>query len=470
MIRRATLLLAGVAIGASVTGVIFSADIPARAAGDDSTYKEMSLFGDVFERVRAQYVTPPDEQKMIEDAINGMLSGLDPHSSYMTAEESEEMRDESKGEFGGLGIEVTMEDEVVKVVAPIDDTPAAKAGVMAGDKIIEIDHQSVRGMSLNDAVDLMRGNVGEPIDVTIMRDGVDKPIDMTIVRGVIPMNSVKARVENDDVGYIRISTFMNEKLDENLKDAIEKIQSEVPEDKLKGYILDLRLNPGGFLNQAVAVSDTFLTGGEVVSTRGRNPQETRRFDAGPGDLTNGKPLIVLINGGSASASEIVAGALHDLKRATLVGTRSFGKGSVQTIVPLGNEGSLRLTTALYYTPSGTSIQGTGIEPDIIVQQKLPDDIKDLVVPEGESSLRGHIQGADETDSGSGSVAYVPQDPKDDVQLQYAIDLIEGTKTDPSYPADPNKAVQELQSEEQQTQAAATTDSKTDDTKTDEKAN
>ncbi len=452
MIRRATLLLAGAVIGASATGLLVSADIPARAASDDSTYREMSLFGDVFERVRSQYVSPPDEEKMIQDAINGMLSGLDPHSSYMTAEESEEMRDQSKGEFGGLGIEVTMEDEVVKVVAPIDDTPAANAGVLAGDSIVEIDGESVRGMSLNDAVDRMRGEVGEPIDITIIRDGVAKPIEMTIVRGVIPVQSVKWRIENDNIGYIRISTFMNEKLDESLNEAIEEIRAEVPDDQLKGYILDLRLNPGGFLNQAVAVADTFLDEGEVVSTRGRNASETRRFDAGPGDLTNGKPLIVLVNGGSASASEIVAGALQDLKRATLVGTRTFGKGSVQTIVPLGVEGSLRLTTALYYTPSGTSIQGTGISPDITVEQVLPEDLEGVIRPEGESALRGHIQGDEETDAGSGSVAYVPRETEDDVQLKYAIDLLEGNITDAAFPADPAKAVEELQAAKAEAEA------------------
>ena len=377
-----------------------------------------------------------------------MLSGLDPHSSYMTAEESSEMRDQSKGEFGGLGIEVTMEDDVVKVVAPIDDTPAANAGVLAGDMIVEIDGESVRGMSLNDAVDHMRGEVGEPIDITILRDGVTKPIEMTIVRGVIPVQSVKWRIEDDNIGYIRLTTFMNEKLDESLNEAIDEIKAEVPEDQLKGYILDLRLNPGGFLNQAVAVADTFLDEGEVVSTRGRNAEETRRFNAGPGDLTDGKPLVVLVNGGSASASEIVAGALHDLKRATLVGTRTFGKGSVQTIVPLGGDGSLRLTTALYYTPSGTSIQGTGIEPDIIVEQTLPDDLEGVIRPEGESSLRGHIQGDEETDQGSGSVAYVPRETKDDVQLKYAIDLIEGNIKNDAYPADPAKAVEELQAAKQ----------------------
>ncbi|TCT35347.1 S41 family peptidase [Martelella mediterranea] len=453
MIRRATLLLAGVVIGASATGFLVSSDIPARAASDDSTYREMSLFGDVFERVRSQYVTPPDEEKMIQDAINGMLKGLDPHSSYMTAEESMEMRDESKGEFGGLGIEVTMEDEAVKVVAPIDDTPASEAGVLAGDKIIEIDGESVRGMTLNDAVDRMRGEVGEPIDITILRDGVTKPIEMTIKRGIIQVQSVKWRVENDDIGYIRLTTFMNEKLDESLEEAIKEIQAQVPEDKLKGYVLDLRLNPGGFLNQAVSVSDTFLDEGEVVSTRGRDERETRRFSAGPGDLTNGKPIVVLVNGGSASASEIVAGALHDLKRATLVGTRTFGKGSVQTIVPLGDQGSLRLTTALYYTPSGTSIQGTGIEPDIIVEQKLPEDLEGLIRPEGESALRGHIEGDQETDEGSGSVAYVPREPEDDVQLQYAIGLLEGTEKNDAFPADPRKAVEELQAKAHDQQAA-----------------
>ena len=437
MIRRASLVLVGALMGATAMSVIYSAGVPAEAAGA-STYKELSVFGDVFERVRAQYVTPPAEDKLIENAINGMLSSLDPHSSYMNAKDAEDMRTQTKGEFGGLGIEVTMEDELVKVITPIDDTPAAKAGVLSGDYISEIDGQSVRGLKLEDAVEKMRGAVNTPIKLTLIRKGADKPIELTIIRDVVAVQAVKSRVE-DDVGYLRIISF-TEKTYPDMEKAIEKIKKTVPADKLKGYVLDLRLNPGGLLDQAINVSDALLERGEVVSTRGRNPDETRRFNAGPGDLTDGKPVIVLINGGSASASEIVAGALQDLRRATVLGTRSFGKGSVQTIIPLGENGALRLTTALYYTPSGRSIQGTGITPDIKVDEPLPDELKGKMVTEGESSLRGHIKGQSETDEGSGSVAYVPPDPKDDVQLNYALDLLRGKKTDPSFPPNPDKAV------------------------------
>ena len=437
MIRRASLVLVGALMGATAMSVIYSAGVPAEAAGS-STYKELSVFGDVFERVRAQYVTPPAEDKLIENAINGMLSSLDPHSSYMNAKDAEDMRTQTKGEFGGLGIEVTMEDELVKAITPIDDTPAAKAGVLAGDYISEIDGQSVRGLKLEDAVEKMRGAVNTPIKLTLIRKGADKPIELTIVRDVVAVQAVKSRVE-DDVGYLRVISF-TEKTYPDLEKAIEKIKKTVPADKLKGYVLDLRLNPGGLLDQAIQVSDALLQRGEVVSTRGRNPDETRRFNAGPGDLTDGKPVVVLINGGSASASEIVAGALQDLRRATVLGTRSFGKGSVQTIIPLGENGALRLTTALYYTPSGRSIQGTGITPDIKVEEPLPDDLKGKMTTEGESSLRGHIKGQSETDEGSGSVAYVPPDPKDDVQLNYALDLLRGKKTDPSFPPNPDKAV------------------------------
>jgi carboxyl-terminal processing protease len=437
MIRRASLVLVGALMGATAMSVIYSAGVPAEAAGA-STYKELSVFGDVFERVRAQYVTPPAEDKLIENAINGMLSSLDPHSSYMNAKDAADMQTQTKGEFGGLGIEVTMEDELVKVITPIDDTPAAKAGVLAGDYISEIDGQSVRGLKLEDAVEKMRGPVNTPIKLTLIRKGADKPIELTIVRDVVAVQAVKSRVE-DDVGYLRVISF-TEKTYPDLEKAIEKIKKTVPADKLKGYVLDLRLNPGGLLDQAIQVSDALLQRGEVVSTRGRNPDETRRFNAGPGDLTDGKPVIVLINGGSAAASEVVAGALQDHKRATVPGTRSFGKGSVQTIIPLGENGALRLTTALYYTPSGRSIQGTGITPDIKVEEPLPDDLKGKMTTEGESSLRGHIKGQSETDEGSGSVAYVPPDPKDDVQLNYALDLLRGKKTDPSFPPNPDKAV------------------------------
>ncbi len=437
MIRRASLVLVGALMGATAMSVIYSAGVPAEAAGA-STYKELSVFGDVFERVRAQYVTPPAEDKLIENAINGMLSSLDPHSSYMNAKDAADMQTQTRGEFGGLGIEVTMEDELVKVITPIDDTPAAKAGVLAGDYISEIDGQSVRGLKLEDAVEKMRGPVNTPIKLTLIRKGADKPIELTVVRDVVAVQAVKSRVE-DDVGYLRVISF-TEKTYPDLEKAIEKIKKTVPADKLKGYVLDLRLNPGGLLDQAIQVSDALLQRGEVVSTRGRNADETRRWNAGPGDLTDGQPVIVLINGGSASASEIVAGALQDLRRATVLGTRSFGKGSVQTIIPLGENGALRLTTALYYTPSGRSIQGTGITPDIKVEEPLPDDLKGKMVTEGESSLRGHIKGQSETDEGSGSVAYVPPDPKDDVQLNYALDLLRGKKTDPSFPPNPDKAV------------------------------
>ncbi|QRM53596.1 S41 family peptidase [Sinorhizobium sp. BG8] len=436
MIRRASLVLVGALMGATAMSVIYSVTMPAEAAGS-STYRELSIFGDVFERVRAQYVTPPKEDLLIENAINGMLSSLDPHSSYMNSRDAEDMRTQTRGEFGGLGIEVTMEDELVKVITPIDDTPASRAGVLAGDLIAKIDGQDVRGLKLEEAVEKMRGAVNTPIKLTLIRKGADKPIELTIMRDIIAVKAVKFRVEND-VGYLRVISF-TEKTYDDLEAAITKIKEQVPADKLKGYVLDLRLNPGGLLDQAINVSDAFLERGEVVSTRGRNEDETRRFNASPGDLSDGKPVIVLVNGGSASASEIVAGALQDLRRATVLGTRSFGKGSVQTIIPMGDAGALRLTTALYYTPSGKSIQGTGITPDIKVEQPLPADLQGKLESAGESSLRGHIQGQSETEEGSGSSAYVPPEPKDDIQLQYALSLLRGEKTDPAFPANPEKA-------------------------------
>ncbi|WP_097137768.1 S41 family peptidase [Rhizobium subbaraonis] len=436
MIRRASLVLVGALMGATAMSAIYSVTAPAEAAGS-STYRELSIFGDVFERVRAQYVTPPKEDQLIENAINGMLTSLDPHSSYMNAKDAEDMRTQTRGEFGGLGIEVTMEDELVKVITPIDDTPAARAGVLAGDLISKIDGADVRGLKLEEAVDKMRGKVNTPIKLTLIRKGADKPIELEIMRDIIAVKAVKYRVEND-VGYLRVISF-TEKTFDDLEKGIEKIKADVPADKLKGYVLDLRLNPGGLLDQAINVSDAFLERGEVVSTRGRNEDETRRFNASPGDLTDGKPLIVLVNGGSASASEIVAGALQDLRRATVVGTRSFGKGSVQTIIPLGDAGALRLTTALYYTPSGKSIQGTGITPDIKVDQPLPPELQGKLETAGESSLRGHIKGQSENEEGSGSAAYVPPEAKDDLQLQYALELLRGEKTDPSFPANPEKA-------------------------------
>src|SRR5436309_5888886 len=333
------LILLGAAAGAALTLLATQPRIgvmgaSARAAGAD-TYRQLNLFGDVFERVRSDYVEKPDDSKLVESAINGMLNGLDPHSSYMDSKSFRDMQVQTRGEFGGLGIEVTMEDGLVKVVTPIDETPAAKAGVMANDVITQLDGEQVQGLTLNQAVEKMRGPVNTKIKLTIMRKGQDKPIEVAITRDIIRVRSVRSRTEGDDVGFIRISQF-NEQTSEGLKKAITDITTQIQKDKLKGYILDLRNNPGGLLDQAISVSDAFLERGEIVSTRGRNAEETQRYSARPGDLTNGKPVIVLVNGGSASASEIVAGALQDHKRSTVLGTRSFGKGSVQTIIPLGN--------------------------------------------------------------------------------------------------------------------------------------
>ena len=390
----------------------------------------------MFERVRADYVEKPDDAKLIEAAINGMLAGLDPHSSYMEPKAFRDMQVQTRGEFGGLGIEVTMEDGLIKVVAPIDDTPAAKAGVMSNDIITHLDDEQVQGLTLNQAVEKMRGPVNTKIKLKIMRKGQDKAIEVSITRDIIRVRSVRWRVEGEDIGFIRVSQF-NEQTTEGLKKAFAEIAAKIPNDKLKGYILDLRNNPGGLLDQAISVSDAFLEKGEIVSTRGRNADETQRFSARTGDLTKGKPIIILINGGSASASEIVAGALQDHKRATLIGTRTFGKGSVQTIIPLGsNNGALRLTTARYFTPSGRSIQAKGIMPDIEVLQDVPEELKARTDTKGEASLRGHLKsdGQEQT----GSQAYVPPDPKDDKALKNAMDLIRGVTTHAAFPPNPKK--------------------------------
>src|ERR1700758_847964 len=356
MMRKTSIVLLSAATGAALTLFVTQPRVlmgsSARAATAD-TYRQLNLFGDVFERVRSDYVEKPDDSKLVESAISGMLSGLDPHSSYMDAKSFRDMQVQTRGEFGGLGIEVTMEDGLIKVVSPIDDTPASKAGIMANDIITTLDDEAVLGLTLNQAVEKMRGPVNTKIRLKIIRKGLDNPLDVTLVRDNIRVRSVRARTEGDDIGYIRITTF-NEQTTEGLKREINNLNNQIG-DKLKGYIIDLRNNPGGLLEEAVTVSDAVLERGEIVSTRGRNAEETQRRSAHPGDLSKGKQLIVLINGGFASASEIVAGALQDHKRATLVGTRSFGKGSVQTIIPLGaGNGALRLTTARYYTPSGKS--------------------------------------------------------------------------------------------------------------------
>ncbi|MCW5682676.1 MAG: S41 family peptidase, partial [Xanthobacteraceae bacterium] len=328
------------------------------------------------------------------------------------------------------------EDGLVKVVAPIDDTPAAKAGIRANDLITHLDDEAVQGMTLNQAVEKMRGPVNTKIKLRIMRKGADKPIDVAITRDVIRVRSVRSRIEGNDVGYIRITQF-NEQTTENLKKAIADITAKVSTDKLKGYILDLRNNGGGLLDQAIAVSDAFLERGEIVSTRGRT-DGAQRHNARPGDVINGKPLIVLTNGGSASASEIVAGALQDHKRATLLGSRTFGKGSVQTVIPIGNFGALKLTTARYYTPSGKSIQAKGITPDIELVQDLPDELKGKFEPKGEASLKGHLK-TQEGEEQAGSPAYIPPDPKDDKQLNLALDLLRGIQKHSAFPPNP-KAV------------------------------
>jgi carboxyl-terminal processing protease len=409
----------------------------ARAAASD-TYRTLNLFGDVFERVRADYVEKPDDSKLVESAINGMLAGLDPHSSYMDPKSFRDMQVQTRGEFGGLGIEVTMEDGLVKVVAPIEDTPAAKAGVMANDVITHLDDAAVQGLTLNQVVDKIRGPVNTKIKLTIVREGAEKPIEVTIVRDIIRVKSVRWHPEGSDIGYIRITQF-NEQTTDGLKQAINELNAQLGADKIKGYVVDLRNNPGGLLDQAISVSDTFLEKGEIVSTRGRNPGETQRFNARPGDMTKGKLVIVLINGGSASASEIVAGALQDQKRATLIGTRSFGKGSVQTIIPLGGgNGALRLTTARYYTPSGRSIQATGITPDIEVLQDVPDNMKAQIDTKGEASLRGHLkaEGAEQT----GSQSFVPPNESDDKAIKMALELLRGTATNGAFPPNPKAAV------------------------------
>jgi len=440
--RKTFLLLLGAASGAALTLLAIQPRLlpigfgsSAKAAASD-TYRQLNLFGDVFERVRADYVEKPDDSKLIESAINGMLAGLDPHSSYMEPKAFRDMQVQTRGEFGGLGIEVTMEDGLIKVVAPIDDTPAAKAGVMANDIITKLDDEQVQGLTLNQAVEKMRGPVNTKIKLTITRKGQDKPTEISITRDVIRVRAVRSRVE-DDIGYIRISQF-NEQTTDNLKKAISELQTQLPADKLKGYVIDLRNNPGGLLDQAISVSDAFLERGEIVSTRGRNAEETQRFSARAGDQLKGKPVIVLINGGSASASEIVAGALQDHKRATLIGTRSFGKGSVQTIIPLGaGNGALRLTTARYFTPSGKSIQAKGISPDIEVLQDVPEELKARTDTKGEASLRGHLKA--DGDEGAGSQSYVPPDPKNDKALQMSLNLIRGVTTNSAFPPNQKRA-------------------------------
>ena len=442
MIRKLSLLLAGTVMGASVMSLTYGSanylfNRQAIAASVD-TYKQLNIFGDIFARVRAQYVTEPSDEELVKNAIDGMLLSLDPHSSYLTSTEYSDMRDQTRGKFGGVGIQITPEEgKLIKVVSPIDGTPAARAGILSGDLIIKIDGTDVRELGFTGSVHKMRGPVDALVVLTIQRKGDEEPFDVTIRRAIIRQNPVEHSIERDTIGYLRISNF-NELTLDGLTEAIKKISHEVGVEKIEGYILDLRSNPGGLLDQAISISDVFLERGEIVSTRGRNQGETRRYTARPGDNTSGKPVIILVDGGSASASEIVAGALQDHKRATIIGSRSFGKGSVQTIIPLGSDsGALRLTTALYYTPSGRSIQAKGIFPDIPISQNVPEELKEYTEFRSEAQLSGHIISPQENDSDSGSISYRPKNKEEDQQLNYALDLLLGIEKHDAFPPNLN---------------------------------
>jgi carboxyl-terminal processing protease len=429
----------GVVAGALIVTQWVGPLVAQTAGKDTSVYQQLDLFGDVFERIRAQYVEEVDSKKLIEAAVNGMLTSLDPHSSYMNAEDYAAMQVETKGEFGGLGIEVTQQDGYVKVVSPIDGTPADKAGITSGDLIIKVDGKSVNGLTMDQAVDLMRGPIGSEIIITVVREGVKEPFDVSIIRDTIKVAAVKGRLIGTTI-VVRITSFTDQTFS-GLQSELKKAADEAGGmDKVTGVVLDLRNNPGGLLMQAVDVSDAFLTEGEIVSTRGRNPQDNERFNATEGDLTNGKPVVVLINGGSASASEIVAGALQDHHRAIVVGTKSFGKGSVQTIIPVRGEGAMRLTTSRYYTPSGRSIQALGVMPDIVVNQPpvdpnatpAEDKAKDANQMTSEADLNGILSNDSMTDEEKKLLeeerAHTEEASKlrdDDFQLAYAIDILRG---------------------------------------------
>ncbi len=423
--------LAGIIATTQVAGPLLAQEADRKA----SVYEQLDLFGDIFERIRAQYVEEVEPEDLIEAAIDGMLTSLDPHSSYLSPDDAEQMRVQTRGEFGGLGIEVTQEEGFVKVVSPIDGTPADEAGIEAGDFITHVDGESILGLTLDKAVDLMRGPVGSEIIITVVREGESDPFDVTIIRDTIKLTAVRARTEGTSV-VLRVTTFNDQtfpNLEEGLNEQIEEIGGL---DKVNGVVLDLRNNPGGLLTQAIKVSDAFLNEGEIVSTRGRDPSDGERFNATPGDLAEGKPIVVLINGGSASASEIVAGALQDHRRAIVVGTKSFGKGSVQTVMPLRGDGAMRLTTSRYYTPSGRSIQSLGVSPDIIVEQPRStpptDEEEDDARTRSEADLRGSLNNDSLSED---EVRQIEEDRakaeataelrEEDYQLAYAIDILKG---------------------------------------------
>ena len=436
------------ALGGTVAGAVLTTQfagplIAQEAAKTSSVYEQLDLFGDIFERIRGQYVEEVEPKELIEAAINGMLTSLDPHSSYLPPDDFDDMQVQTRGEFGGLGIEVTQEDGFVKVVSPMDDTPAAAAGIQSGDFITQVNGETLMGLMLDEAVEKMRGPVGSEIVLTIAREGVTEPFDVSIIRDTIKLTAVRSRVVGDAI-VLRVTTF-NDQTFPNLEAGLKKSIAELGGiENVSGIVLDLRNNPGGLLTQAIKVSDAFLEKGEIVSTRGRNPQDGERFNATGGDLAQGKPMVVLINGGSASASEIVAGALQDHRRAVVVGTKSFGKGSVQTLVPLRGDGAMRLTTARYYTPSGRSIQALGVSPDIVVKQPVrpalaegetpPDAAEDAPV-RSEADLRGSITNDSMTDDEKkvyeAEQLQAEEAAKlrdEDYQLAYAVDILKGLFT------------------------------------------
>jgi carboxyl-terminal processing protease len=431
-------------VGAAA-GLLFSTQfagpiIAQEAEEEANVYEQLDLFGDIFERVRSSYVEEVDESELIQSAIDGMLASLDPHSSYLPPEDFDDMQVQTKGEFGGLGIEVTQEEGFVKVVAPIEGTPADRAGIEPGDVITHVNGESVQGLTLNDAVDLMRGPVGSDITITVTREDDPEPFNVTITRETITISAVRSERQGDVV-VLRLTTF-NEQTFPNLEEQLaERVEEAGGMDAVAGFVIDLRNNPGGLLNQAISVVDAFLDSGEIVSTRGRDPRDSERYNATPGDITEGKPLVVVINGGSASASEIVAGALKDHRRAVVVGTKSFGKGSVQTIMPVQGEGAMRLTTARYYTPSGRSIQALGVAPDIIVEPRPLEEVAaaeedeeedEIPMLRSEADLRGSLENDSLTED---EKKIMEEDQKrqeetaqlraEDYQLSYAIDILRG---------------------------------------------
>ncbi len=428
---------AGIFAGAIVTTQVAGPLLAQENQRNASVYEQLDLFGDIFERIRAQYVEDVDESELIEAAINGMLTSLDPHSSYLSPDDAADMREQTRGEFGGLGIEVTQEDGFVKVVTPMDGTPADRAGMESGDFITQVNGETLLGLTLTEAVELMKGPIGSEIIITVVREGVDEPFDVSIIRDIIKLTAVRTRAQGNSV-VMRIATF-NDQTYVNLAEGLAKTVKELGGiDKVDGFVLDLRNNPGGLLNQAIKVSDAFLNAGEIVSTRGRDPQDGDRFNAVDGDLAEGKPIVVLINGGSASASEIVAGALQDHRRAIVVGTKSFGKGSVQTVMPLRSNAAMRLTTARYYTPSGRSIQALGVSPNIIVEQprrKTPTEEEATDEPRRnrtEADLRGSLDNDSLTEDEIAQIkeerAVAEEAAKlrdSDFQLAYAIDILRG---------------------------------------------